>query len=106
MAERDERGRFIKGSTGNPRGRAPKEREERYYEILMTSISFDDWRSIIDKARDQAKKGDSVARKWLADYLVGPPVERKELTGADGGPIEVVEIIRNNGSLSVPDSDE
>ena len=89
MAERDANGRFIKGASGNPTGRAPREREERYYKILTQTVTFADWERIVQKAVDQAKRGDPIARKWLTDYLIGPPVERKEVTGADGGPIFV-----------------
>jgi len=98
MTERDESGRFLKGSTGNPTGRAPREREERYYKIMVQTVTFADWERIITKAVDQAKRGDSVARKWLSDYLIGPPVERKEITGADGEPIQFIEILKDAGS--------
>jgi hypothetical protein len=90
MTDRDASGKFVKGQSGNPTGRAPKEREQRYYDILMTSVTFDDWREIVLKAKDQAKRGDQAARKWLADYLVGPPVERKEITGADGNALKIM----------------
>jgi len=80
MDGREENGRFKKGHTGNPNGRAPRGREERYYEILKQSVSIDDWKQIITKAVDQAKRGDAVARKWLADYLIGPPVEPIDIT--------------------------
>jgi len=73
MTERDNKGRFIKGSSGNPTGRAPRKREERYYEILISTVTFDDWKDIVKKAADQAKRGDAVARKWLSDYIVGVP---------------------------------
>jgi hypothetical protein len=76
-------GKFVKGNKASP-GRPPKEREGRYYDILMTTVTFEVWGKIVQKAADQAVKGDQAARKWLADYLVGPPVERKELTGKDG----------------------
>lgn len=89
MTERDASGKFVKGNSGNPTGRAPREREERYYEILKTKVTYTDWGDIIDKAVLQAKKGDAVARKWLADYLVGPPIERKEISGKDGNAIFV-----------------
>lgn len=86
---RDEKGKFVKGHP--PMGGRPKrEKEEQYYRILMTACSLADWEAIVDKAVEQAKRGDAVARKWLADYLVGPPIERKELTGADGGKMEVI----------------
>jgi hypothetical protein len=90
MAGRDEKGRFIKGSSGNASGRAPRVREERYYEILRQSVSEDDWKAIIVKAISQAKHGDQQARKWIADYLIGPPIERKEVTGADGNALQII----------------
>ena len=86
MTDRGADGKFVKGNKASP-GRMPREKEARYYDILLTSVSFDDWKAIITRATQDAKKGDAVARKWLTDYLVGPPVERKEHTGKDGGPI-------------------
>jgi len=89
VSDRDDNGRFKKGTVPNPKGRPTKEREVRYHEILLSSVSFADWQRIVEKARDQALKGDSVARKWLADYFIGPPIQRQEHTGADGGAIVV-----------------
>jgi hypothetical protein len=89
---RDENGKFIKGVSGNPAGRPKKEREERYRDILVNSVTFADWEAIIGKAVKQAKGGDSVARKWLSDYLIGPPIQRQELTGKDGSAIEVIHV--------------
>ena len=90
MADRDSsNGRFVtgnqaaKGSSGGP-GRPPKKREERYYEILVSTCTYKDWQAIIDMAVTQAKEGDPVARKWLSDNLVGPPAQRHEHTGAGG----------------------
>jgi hypothetical protein len=80
---------FKKGVSGNPAGRAPKAREERYSEILISAVTFEVWEQIVKKAAEQAKKGDQAARKWLADYLVGPPVQRQEVTGKNGNVIEV-----------------
>ena len=82
MTQRNPDGTFAKGHTKTG-GRSKRAREERYYEITINTVSFADWQAIVAKARDQAKKGDSVARKWLSDYLVGPPVQKNEtnLTG-------------------------
>jgi hypothetical protein len=80
---------FKKGVSGNPAGRAPKAREERYSEILISAVTFEVWEQIVKKAAEQAKKGDQAARKWLSDYLVGPPVQRQEVTGKNGNVIEV-----------------
>lgn len=85
MDGRDSNGRFKKGEYRGGPGRPKKERELEYYRILELSVSSDDWAVICVKAVEQAKRGDAVARKFLADYLIGPPVEKKEITGADGG---------------------
>jgi len=79
MVTRDANGKFIKGQSGNPAGRPKKEREERFYEVAITAVSFTDWREIIEKAVAQAKRGDPTARKFLADYLIGPPPQRHEI---------------------------
>jgi hypothetical protein len=79
----------------NPKGRPKKATEEKYYDILITACSPDDWRAICEKAVAQAKSGNPVARKWLADYLQGVPVQRNELTGADSGPL-VIRVIRSD----------
>lgn len=89
MTERDENGKFVKGSSGNPRGRMPKEREEKFYEITMNACTYKDWEAITRKAVEQAKRGDAVARKWLADYLIGAPVQRTEVSGKDGNELTI-----------------
>lgn len=89
QSERDERGRFKKGNKISP-GRAPVDREIKYYDILKSTVTFSDWEDIVRRAVVDAKRGDGVARKWLSDYLIGPPVERKEITGSDNTPLEIV----------------
>lgn len=89
MTERDANGRFAKGESGNPKGRPPKAREERYLEIARSTVTFKQWKAIVQKAADQAERGNPTARKWLSDYLIGPPVQRTELTGADGGTLKL-----------------
>lgn len=78
MTDRGPDGKFVKGHSGGP-GRPPKQREEKYYDITMTACTFDDWKAIVKKAVDQAKRGDAVARKWLSDYLVGTPEQNVNL---------------------------
>ena len=89
MTGRDKNGQFKKGEYKGGPGRPKKEREVEYYRILTMRCTREDWDAIVDKAVKQAKGGDSVARKWLADYLIGPPVERKEISGPDGDVIRV-----------------
>ena len=42
------------------------------------------------KAADQAERGDAVARKWLSDNLIGVPVQKQEVSGADGSALEII----------------
>ncbi len=75
---RDGNGKFAKGNPGGP-GRPKKERETKFYEVTLTAVSIEDWKVIVKKAVDQAKRGDGVARKWLADYLIGEPEKNVNL---------------------------
>lgn len=100
---RNEKGQFIKGYSGGP-GRPQRAVEEEYRAILVSTVTKSDWQAIIVRAVADAKRGDSQARKWLSDYLIGPPVERKELTGQDGGPVSIIEIIRDSAN-TLPDEE-
>lgn len=93
MVGRDDKGRFSKGYKGGP-GRKRRQVEDDFMRLLVGAVTKEDWIEICIKAVRQARAGDSVARKWLADYLIGPPVERKEITGKDGNAlrIEIVDI--------------
>src|SRR4030067_1951674 len=95
QSERDEKGRFAPGSSGGP-GRPKREREVEYYRIMETAVTAADWRAIVIKAVEQAKRGDAVARKFIADYLIGTPPQRHELTGADGDPlkVQIIEVVK------------
>ena len=71
---RDAKGRFVKGASGNPQGRLPKEIEKTYLQVCESTCTFDVWREIVMKAVEQAKRGDARARQWLSDYLMGKPI--------------------------------
>ena len=88
-ADRNENGQFVKGVSGNPKGRAPRKKEERFLEVSIAAVSLKDWRDIIKKAVEQAKRGDTQARKFLADYLLGTPQQKLDVTSG-GEPIVMV----------------
>jgi hypothetical protein len=71
---RDSKGRFVKGASGNPQGRLPKQTETSYLQVSESVCTFDVWREIVAKAIEQAKRGDARARQWLSDYLIGKPI--------------------------------
>jgi len=87
MPERDENGKFAPGNKGGP-GRPTKSKEEKFYQATLSRVSLRDWREIIDKAKEQAKRGNPTARKWLSDYLMGPPQQRLDVTSG-GGPLRI-----------------
>lgn len=95
MADRDDKGRFVKGNKASP-GRLPAAREYRYYDILMTEVTLKDWKAIVSKAGDQARRGDATARKWLSDYLLGPPKQKLDITSTQED-INVVLYLPRNG---------
>ena len=74
---------FSVGNPGGP-GRPKKEREARYLEITLNTVTYDDWQKVVKKALAQALLGDKDARKWLSEYLVGVPVQRIAPTTPDG----------------------
>ena len=72
---RDSKGRFVKGASGNPQGRLPKQVEQTYLQVAENACTFDVWHEIVAKAIEQAKHGDARARQWLSDYLIGKPLQ-------------------------------
>lgn len=84
--DRNENGQFAQGNPGNKNapGRPKRAKEEKYLKALLRTVSPKDWILIVEKAVQQAQRGDYQARKWLADYIIGSPVQRAELTGLDG----------------------
>ena len=91
VAERDANGRFVKGKSGNPKGRAPRETEQQYKDAFTAAVSPEEWIQIIEAAKALALKGDKDARKWLGDYIVGVPTQRTEINATINGalPVEV-----------------
>jgi hypothetical protein len=47
--------------------------EADYMAVLLDAVSLDDWRAVITKTVAAAKAGDTGARAWLAQYLIGKP---------------------------------
>ena len=68
---RDEHGRFVRGTTGNPGGRPKK--DQKYYRTTVRSVSLKDWKAIVLRAVSQAKEGNKDAREFLANYIMGKP---------------------------------
>lgn len=81
-------GRWAPGASGNPRGRAPRAREETLDAVTRAVCSLDEWREIVAKAVTMAKAGDPRARDWLGRVLRIEAPARPDATVR--GPLEVV----------------
>ena len=97
MTPRKTNGQFAKGHSGNPQGRPKRSTEERYLRALSTFVTMEDWEKIVRSAVSRAKCGDSTARQWLSDYLIGKPVQRTEVSGP-GGEVLTIRFVDSNVS--------
>jgi len=77
---------FVKGQSGNPGGK-PSEARQELTALLDKRFTPAKRAKVIDKLVEDAIAGQHDARVLLLAYAYGKPTERKELTGADGGPL-------------------
>lgn len=88
---RDEKGRFVKGHSGNAKGRRKRQTEDKYLRALQKCATPKEWNAICKQAVKDAKKGDRSARQWLSDYLLGKPQQFIDLTsGGDKLPGAII----------------
>jgi len=89
---------FPKGVSGNPGGR-PKTlpfTDALKAELQKKKGHIDNATAIAKKLVEMAIKGDLKAAEMIGDRVEGKPMQRNELSGADGGPIQ----------YNIPDSRE
>ena len=75
MVKRDEKGRFVKGSSGNPNGRSRKSDEEIWLKRLHECVTPDDFTQMVRVGVSRAKAGDSAMLRLLFQYLIGMPTQ-------------------------------
>lgn len=73
-------GMWQPGQSGNPGGRPKRPDRERYAKIMREVLTDDKWAEICNRAVKDAIDGSHPARRWLADYSIGPPIKQSELT--------------------------
>jgi len=85
-------GQFAAGNPGGP-GNMLARRQHELRRLLNDHTSEQDtvevWRSIVN----DAKGGDAVARKLFCDYVLGKPTQALEISGPDGGGVNINNVL-------------
>lgn len=90
MTERDNRGLFAPGNqVAKGIGRPPKARELARLAILAEIVNEEEWRKVVQIALADAVGGADgqtreKGRRFIADYLIGKPIERIALVDERG----------------------
>lgn len=75
---RDAQGHWLPGQSGNKRGRPARETEREYLDVTLGICTKERWATVIEKAMEQAERGDGRAREWLGRHILGDPVQVHE----------------------------
>ena len=89
---RDEKGQFVKGSSGNPGGRPSKTLTSLLKDRINEGKSFNKADLIIDKAIDLAIEGDMQAIKWIFERVDGRPIPMRIDLIEEHKPIRILDI--------------
>ena len=87
MTNRDEKGRFLKGFGGNPKGRPPVEFSIAGLlraELMARPAILTRWVDLAESENDDVALRALIS---LANRVEGYPKQATELTGANGGPV-------------------
>jgi len=79
VADRDAKGRFIKGHRpfiGSNPGRKPKCTEEKYLRVFSETVKEEDLKEIILGVMSRARAQDMVAARIIFDYTLGKPAQQ------------------------------
>jgi hypothetical protein len=80
---------FVKGQSGNPYGRPPDFVKTISKLLLEEKNDINGLEAILRAVRNEALKGNIHAAKLLIERAYGSVPQKHELTGNDGGPIEI-----------------
>lgn len=99
MTDRGPDGRFVKGNKASP-GRSPRQLEEEYRLRFTQKLTPTKFEEISDRLIKMALQGKLEAIKLVLAYALGMPTQRNEHTGADGSPIQIIEIVKDYDTSS------
>lgn len=104
---RDEKGRFVPGVSGNPKGRPPKEHSLTDAVREFFDANPEKKHELVKSVVNRAVRGDVTAAKLVWEYMDGKATQRTEIKDVTEEPEELQllrEIVeRNEGaSKSIP----
>ena len=79
---RDEKGRFVKGYSGNPGGRTKEQLTAR--QAFDKAIKTSDMRKLAKKLMTLAMSGNLDAIKMILEYKIGKPTQSFAIEGTAG----------------------
>lgn len=71
---------WVKGQSGNPKGRAPLTTEQKRVRELTRRLKTKDFIDIIDKVIYLAKRGEKWAVELIFKYQIGLPKQSVDVT--------------------------
>jgi hypothetical protein len=89
---RDEKGQFVKGSSGNPGGRPSKTLTALLKDRINEGKSCNKADLIINKAIELAIEGDIQAIKWIFERVDGRPIPMRIDLIEEHKPIRILDI--------------
>lgn len=93
IAQRNDRGQFVKGESGNPGGR--KVADYSITELIDDAVAVEDWKFIFDLLKKKARRGDMKAIEMLMDRRWGKPPQENRITGKGGGDMKIVVTLKD-----------
>lgn len=104
MDKRDDKGRFAAGNkaaTGH--GRPSGAKTSDLLQRMRDGITGEEWDRIWKRAVKDAASGNTDARRWVAEYIIGKPPTILELRAAEAALLR--ELLQRFEAEGVPASD-
>ena len=92
----DEKGRFLPGKSGNPKGRPPTRREkiqsiqQKLELAVRRRLDPSDVSEVVHKAVQMAKAGDTAAMKLIFEYTVAKPKHEADVQEKSSNKISII----------------
>jgi len=71
---------FVKGQSGNPKGRNSRPVEEKYLKQVVRTMPQKDWKQVLEKVKALALRGERWAVEFYADRILGKPTQAMDVT--------------------------